>query len=123
MYTESKEEGRNFEYLQEVRYLKDIHEEHTPKENKIKIEHNSGEKAITIYFRNYDVDEQDFKSAIANFNDDECENDLKNAYSTFKTYVKEKHINYLDLYPIPIARARSRTLSLWNRKYYETYKF
>jgi len=120
IYTESKREGRNFEYLQEIRYSKDTDGKHTSKENKVKIKSN--ERAVVIYFYDYDTNEQDFNRATANFNDDKCENDLKKAYSTFKTYVKEKHIGYLDLYPIPIARARSRTLSLWNREYYETYR-
>jgi len=121
IYTESERKGRNFKYLQKIRYSKDIDEKHTSEENKVKIK-SSGKRAVVIYFHNYNVDEQDFKSAIDNFNDDKCGNDLKDAYSTFKKNMKDKHIDYLDLYPIPIARARSRTLSLWNREYYETYK-
>ncbi len=121
IYTESKEEGRNFEYLQEIRYSKDIDEKHTSKENKVKIKSN-GKRAIVIYFHNYNVDEQNFKSAIANFNDDKCENDLKNTYSTFKTNMKDKHIDYLNLYSIPIAYLKSRTAAVWAGTDYETYR-
>lgn len=121
IYIESKKKGRNFQYLQKIGYLKDIYRKYTCKESKVSIRSN-GERAVVIYFYDYDTNEQDFNRAAANFNDDKCENDLKNAYSTFKTHVKEEYIDYLDLYPIPIARARSRTLSLWNREYYETYK-
>lgn len=121
IYIESKKEGRNFQYLQEIGYLKDIYRKYTSKESKVSIRSN-GERAVVIYFYDYDTNEQDFNRATANFNDDKCENDLKNAYSTFKTYVKEKHIDYLDLYPIPIARARSRTTPLWGWENYGTYK-
>ena len=121
IYTESKEEGRNFEYLQEIRYLKDIYGKHTSKENKVKIKSN-GKRAIVIYFYNYDVGEQDFKSAIANFNNDKCENDLKNVYSTFKSQMKEKYINYLNLYQIPIAYLKSRTAAIFGATDYETYR-
>jgi len=121
IYTESKKERRNFKYSEEVRYLKDIYGRHTSKESKVSIRSN-GERAVAIYFYDYDVDEQDFKSVITNFNDGKYENDLKSTYSAFKRYIKEKHIDYLDLYQIPIARVRSRTASLWNGERYETYK-
>lgn len=121
IYTESKKEGRNFEYLQEIRYSKDIDEKHTSKENKVKIKSN-GKRAVVIYFHNYDVDEQNFKSAIENFNDDKCEDDLKNAYSTFRSQMKEEHINYLSLYQIPIAYSKSRTAAAWAGTDYETYR-
>ncbi len=121
IYIESKEEGKKFEYLQEIGYLKDIYRKYTSKESKVSIKSN-GERAVVIYFYDYNTNEQDFNRATANFNDDKCENDLKNAYSTFKTYVKEKHINYLDLYTIPIALAGSRTTPRWGWENYETYK-
>lgn len=108
-------------YLQEIRYSKDIDEKHTSKENKVKIKSNR-KRAIVIYFHNYDVDEQNFKSAIANFNDDKCEDDLKNAYSTFKDYMKEEYINYLNLYSIPIAYLKSRTAGTFEGTDYETYR-
>jgi len=121
IYTESKREGRNFEYLQEIRYSKDIDEKHTSEENKVKIKSN-GKRAVVIYFYNYDVDEQNFKSAIANFSDDKCENDLKNTYSTFKSLMKDKHIDCLNLYSIPIAYLKSRTAAVWAGTDYETYR-
>jgi len=108
-------------YLQEKRYSKDTDGKHTSKENKVKIKSN-GKRAVVIYFHNYDVDEQDFKSAIANFNNDKCESDLKNAYSTFKDYMKEEHINYLNLYSIPTAYLKSRTAGTFEEMDYETYR-
>ena len=121
IYTESKSKGRNFEYLQEIRYSKDIDGKHTSKENKVKIKFN-GKRAVVIYFHNYNVDEQNFKNAIANFNNDKCEDDLKNAYSLFKSQMKEKYINYLNLYQIPIAYLKSRTAAVWAGTDYETYR-
>jgi len=121
IYTESKREGRNFEYLQEIRYSKDIDEKHTSKENKVNIKSN-GKRAIVIHFYDYNIYEQDFKSAIASFSNDKCENDLKNAYSTFKNLMKEKHINYLNLYSIPIAYLKSRTAAVFGGTDYETYR-
>ncbi|HDY67570.1 MAG TPA: hypothetical protein ENH85_07255 [Candidatus Scalindua sp.] len=117
VYVVRRKEG----YLQEIRYSKDIDEKHTSKENNVKIKSN-GKRAIVIYFHNYDADERNFKSAIANFNNDKCENDLKNAYSTFKDYMKEEYINYLNLYSIPIAYLKSRTAGTFEGTDYETYR-
>ena len=108
-------------YLPEIRYSKDIDEEHTSKENKVKIKFNR-KRVVVIYFHSYDVDEQDFRNAIANFNDDKCEDDLKNVYSIFKSQMKEEHINYLDLYQIPIAYLKSRTTATLGGTDYETYR-
>ncbi len=108
-------------YLPEIRYSKDIDEKYTSKENKVTIKSNR-KRAIVIYFHDYDVDEQNFKSAIANFNDDKCEDDLKNVYSTFKSQMKEEHINYLSLYSIPIAYLKSRTAAVLVGTDYETYR-
>jgi len=107
--------------LEEVRYLKDISRKHTSPENKVSIKSN-GQKAVIIYFYDYDANGHDFGSTIASFNDDKYESDLKNAYSTFERKIKENHIDYLDLYSIPIARVRSRTASLYGGESYETYK-
>jgi len=119
IYTESKEEGRNFEYLQKIKYLKD--NERTSKEKKVNIEPN-GERAAVIYFHDYDVDKGDFKNAITNFNDNKCENNLKNVYSTFKSNIKEKYINYLNLYQMPIAYLNNRIAGTFAGEDYETYK-
>jgi len=121
IYTESKRKGRNFEYLQEIRYSKDVDEKHTSKEKKVNIKSN-GERAIVIYFHDYNIHKQDFKSAIASFSNDKCENDLKNAYSTFKNHMKGEHINYLNLYSIPIAYLKSRTAAVFAGTDYETYR-
>lgn len=121
IYTESKRGGRNFEYLQEIKYSKDIYEKHTSKEDKVSIKPN-GKRAVVIYFYDYNIHEQDFKNAIASFSNDKCENDLRNTYSTFKRLMKEEHINYLSLYSIPIAYLRSRTASIFSGTDYETYR-
>jgi len=121
IYVESRDKGRSFQYLQELRYVKDVNE-YTSKEDRVKIIENDEERSITIYFHDYDVNKQEFEDTINSFNDEKCENDLKNAYSTFERKIKENHIDYLDLYSIPIARVRSRTASLWSREFYETYR-
>lgn len=108
-------------YLQEIRYSKDIDEKHTSKENKVKIKSN-GKRAVVIYFHNYDVDEQNFKSAIASFNNDKCADALKNVYSIFRSEMKEAHIYHLDLYSIPIASLKSRTAAVYGGTDYETYR-
>lgn len=121
IYTESKKEGRNFEYLQEIKYLKDIYEKHTSKEDKVSIKSN-GDRAVVIYFYDYNIHEQDFNNAVVSFGNDKCENDLKNTYSTFKDHMKEEHINYFDLHQIPIASLRSRTATLSTATDHETYR-
>jgi len=104
-----------------LKYLKDIYGKYTSKEDKIRIKYNK-EKYFTIYLYDYNIERQAFERTINSSTDYQYKEDLEQLYSAFERKIKGKHIDYLDLYTIPITRVKSRTASLYGREYYETYK-
>lgn len=108
-------------YLQEITYLKD-NGKCTSKEDKVNIKSN-GKGSITVCFYDYNINEQDFSRALDNFDDNKCKSDLKSIiYGGFNVNMKDKHINYLNLYPMPIAYLKSRTAAVFGGTDYETYR-
>jgi len=113
----TKKGGKNLK----LKYFKDICGKYTSKEDKIRIKYDK-ERHFTIYLYDYNIERQAFERTINSFTNYQYKEDLDQLYSAFERKLKGKHIDYLDLYTIPIARAKSRTASLYGSEYYETYK-
>jgi len=113
----TKKGGKNLK----LKYFKDIYGKYTSKEDKIRIKYDK-ERHFTIYLYDYNIERQAFERTINSFTNYQYKEDSDQLYSAFERNIKGKHINYLNLYQMPIAYLNNRIAGVFAGEDYETYK-